>query len=119
MINILLIFSICFAISPLDEWIKKNENILIHDIKSISFKLNLYSEFYNDSLIFTKITLGKNKKFRLAMGPRIVVSNDNVWKSYDKRTNQILILKQDKELEKQLFLWSQYNKIKTNQIQLN
>ena len=52
------------------------------------------------------------------MGPRTVVSDGNVWKSYDVRTDQIFIQKPDKQLEKYLFSWVKLQKIKALPIKL-
>ena len=52
------------------------------------------------------------------MGPRTVVSNGKVWKSYDERTDQIFIQQPDKKLEKSLFSWVKLNKIKALPIKL-
>ena len=46
------------------------------------------------------------------MGPRTVVSDGRVWRSYDARTNQIFIQEPDKQLEKSLFSWAKYKRIK-------
>ena len=115
MIKYIFYFSICLATNPLDQWIEEHEDILKQDIKSVSFYLTFDSEIYstwNDSIISGKITVGKNKQFRFEMGPRTVVSDGKVWKSYDKRTDQIFLQEPDKKLERSLFSWVKYKKIK-------
>ena len=115
MIKYFFYFSICFATNSLDQWIEEHAYIIKQDIKSVSFHLTFDSEIYNtwnDSIISGKITVGKKKKFRFEMGPRTVVSDGKVWKSYDERTNQIFIQEPDKKLEKSLFSWVKLKKIK-------
>ena len=101
--------------NPLDQWIDKHADILKQDIKSVSFHLSIDSEIYDtwkDSIIFGKITVGKKKQFRFEMGPRTVVSDGTVWKIYDERTDQIFIQEPDKQLEKSLFSWVKYKRLK-------
>jgi len=101
--------------NPLDQWIDKHSDILKQDIKSVSFHLSIDSEIYDtwkDSIIFGKITVGKKKQFRFEMGPRTVVSDGTVWKIYDERTDQIFIQDPDKQLEKSLFSWVKYKRLK-------
>ncbi len=98
----------CFASNPIDGWINEHKNILKEDIKSVSFQLKIETQYYsgqNDTLISGKITVGKGNKFRFEIGPRMVVSDGKVWKSYDSRTDQIFIQEPDKQLEKSLFSW--------------
>jgi len=107
--------TICFASNPIDGWIDEHKNILKEDIKSVSFQLKIETQYYsgqNDTLISGKITVGKGNKFRFEMGPRTVVSDGKVWKSYDSRTDQIFIQEPDKQLEKSLFSWTKIKKIK-------
>ena len=121
MIKYIFYFSICLAANPLDQWIEEHEDILKQDIKSVSFHLTFDSEIYStwiDSIISGKITVGKNKQFRFEMGPRTVVSDGKVWKSYDERTDQIFIQQPDKKLEKSLFSWVKLKKIKALPIKL-
>lgn len=100
--------TLCFASNQFDGWIDEHKNILNKDIKSVSFQLKIETQYYsgqNDTLIPGKITIGKKNKFRFEIGPRTVVSNGKVWKSYDARTDQIFIQEPDKQLEKSLFSW--------------
>ena len=46
------------------------------------------------------------------MGPRTVISDGTIWKSYDERTDQVFIQKRDKKLEKALFAWTKVKKLK-------
>ena len=115
MIKFIICITICFATNPLDKWIDVHADILKHDIKSVSFKITFDSEIYdnwNDSTVIGKITVGKKKQFLFELGPRTVVSDGKVWKSYDERTNQIFIQEPDNQLEKSLFFWVQYKRIK-------
>jgi len=121
MIKYIFYFSICLAAHPLDQWIEEHEDILKQDIKSVSFHFTFDSEIFstwNDSIISGKITVGKNNQFRFEMGPRTVVSDGKVWKSYDERTDQIFIQQPDKKLEKSLFSWVKLKKIKALPIKL-
>jgi len=114
-VKYLFFFTLCFASNPIDDWIDEHKNILREDIKSVSFQLKIetqYNSGQNDTLIFGKITVGKKKKFRFEIGPRTVVSDGKVWKSYDSRTNQIFIQESDKKLEKSLLSWVKLKKIK-------
>ena len=108
-------FTLSFASNPIDDWIDKHKDILNEDIKSVSFQLKIETPHYpgqNDTLILGKITVGKKNKFRFEIGPRTVVSDGKVWKSYDSRTDQIFIQEPDKQLEKLLFSWVEVKKIK-------
>ena len=107
--------TLCFASNPIDGWIDEHKDILNEDIKSVSFQLKIETQYYpgqNDTLIPGKITVGKKNKFRFEIGPRTVVSDGKVWKSYDSRTDQIFIQEPDKKLEKSLFSWVKIKKIK-------
>ncbi len=107
--------TLCFASNPIDGWIDEHKNILNKDIKSVSFQLKIETQYYSgqyDTLISGKITVGKKNKFRFEIGPRTVVSDGKVWKSYDSRTDQIFIQEPDKQLEKSLFSWVKIKKIK-------
>jgi outer membrane lipoprotein-sorting protein len=121
MIKFIFFITICFAANPVDQWIDQNSEILKHDIKSVSFQLNVGTLIYPtkyDSIISGKIIAGKNKQFRFEMGPRTVVSDGMVWKSYDKRTDQIFIQGPDKQLEKSLFSWVKLKKMKALPVKL-
>ena len=107
--------TLCFASNPIDGWIDEHKAILKEDIKSVSFQLKIETQYYssqNDTIISGKITVGRKNKFRFEMGPRTVVSDGKVWKSYDLRTDQIFIQEPDKQLEKSLFSWTKIKKIK-------
>ena len=121
MIKFIFFFCICFASNSLDQWIDQHAEILKQDIKSISFQLTVGTEIYaanNDSILSGKIIVGKKKQFRFEMGPRTVVSDGSVWKSYDERTDQIFIQEPDKQLEKSLFSWTNLKKIKALPVKL-
>ena len=107
--------TLCFASNPIDDWIDEYKDILNEDIKSVSFQFKIETQYYpnqNDTLMPGKITVGKKNKFRFEIGPRTVVSDGKVWKSYDSRTDQIFIQEPDKQLEKSLFSWVKIKKIK-------
>ena len=111
----ILLLTICFASNPIDGWIDEHKNILKEDIKSVSFQLKIETQYYSgqdDTLISGKIAVGKGNKFRFEIGPRTVVSDGKVWKSYDSRTDQIFIQEPDKQLEESLFSWVKIKKIK-------
>ena len=115
MVKYCLLLTICFASNPIDDWIDRHKKILQEEIKSVSFQLNIQALNYSnnsDSLISGKIIVGKKNKFRFELGPRIVVSDGKVWKSFDSRTNQIFFQDPDKQLEKSLFSWTKIKKIK-------
>ena len=115
MVKYIFILTLCFASNPIDDWIDEHNDILKEDIKSVSFQLKIESQYYssqNDTLISGKITVGKENKFRFEIGPRTVVSDGKVWKSYDSRTDQIFIQEPDRQLEKALFSWVKIKKIK-------
>ena len=90
-------------------------------MQNISFNIIYDSEIYNiqnDSIISGKITIGNKKQFRFEMGPRTVVSDGKVWSSYDERTNQILLQEPDRQLEKSIFSWIKYKRIKALPVKL-
>ena len=121
MIKFIFFFTICFAANPVNQWIDQYTEILKHDIKSVSFQLTIGAAIYptkNDSIMSGKIIVGKNKQFRFEMGSRTVVSDGMVWKSYDKRTDQIFIQEPDKQLEKSLFSWVKLKKMKALPVKL-
>ena len=121
MIKFIFFFSICFAANPLNNWIDQYSEILKQDIKSVAFQLKIDAEIYdtnNDSIMLGKIIVGKNKQFRFEMGPRTVISDGMIWKSYDESTDQIFIQEPDKHLEKVLFSWVKLKKLKTLPVKL-
>jgi len=121
MIKFIFFFSICFTANPLDQWIDQYAEILKQDIKSVSFQLTVETKIIhiqNDSLMSGKIIIGENKQFRFEMGSRTVVSDGEVWKSYDKKTDQIFIQEPDKKLEKSLFSWVKLKKMKAIPVKL-
>ena len=121
MIKFIFFFSICFADNPLDHWIAQHAEILKKDIKSVSFYLTIEDGIINrpnDSIMSAKIIVGEKKQFRIEIGPRTVVSDGKVWKSYDERTDQIFIQEPDKQMEKSLFSWVNLKKMKTLLVKL-
>ena len=121
MIKFIFFFSLCFAANPFEQWIDQYAEILQQDIKSVSFQLTVDAEIINaqnDNIMSAKIIVGKNKQFRFEMGSRTVVSDGKVWKSYDKRTDQIFIQEPDKQLEKSLFSWVKLKKMKAFPVKL-
>ena len=119
--SFIFFFSLCFAANPFEQWIDQYAEILQQDIKSVSFQLTVDAEIINaqnDNIMSAKIIIGKNKQFRFEMGSRTVVSDGKVWKSYDKRTDQIFIQEPDKQLEKSLFSWVKLKKMKALPIKL-
>jgi len=115
MIKYCILFSICFATNSYDTWIDRYSHILESDIKSASFKISINSKnskFVRDSIIVGSIVIDKDKKFRINLNSRSIVSDGLSWKSYDKRNNQIYIQQVDKYFEKKIFSWLDYNKLK-------
>ena len=107
--------TLCFASNPIDDWIDEHKEIINKDIKSVTFQMTIESDIFtiaNDTTISGKITIGKNNQFRIEMGPRTVVSDGRIWKSYDSRTDQIFIQEPDEKLEKSLFSWVKIKKVK-------
>jgi len=120
-IKFIFFFSFCFASNPLDKWIDHNAEILKQNIKSVSFQLTVEAAINNnkyDSIRSGKIIVGEKKQFRFEMGPRTVISDGKVWKSYDGRTDQIFIQDPDQQLEKYLFSWVKLKKIKVLPVKL-
>ena len=115
LINVFFLFSICFAINPLSNWIDSNKDILSHKIKSASFRIDIESkisnQFNNDS-IFGNICIADQNKFRIDLNNRTIISDGEKWKIYDVLSNQLFIQNPDKKLEKLLFSWSKIKKIK-------
>ena len=111
----IIFFTVCIASNPIDDWIDEHKEILNKDIKSVTFQMTIESGIFtieNDTTISGKITIGKNNQFRFEMGPRTVVSDGRIWKSYDSRTDQIFIQEPDEKLEKSLFSWVKIKKVK-------
>ena len=122
MIRFIFFFSICFATNPLNNWIDQYSDILKQDIKSVSFQISVYSNFNQEKIaenLNGNIIVGKNKQFRYEVGPRTVISDGKVWKSYDERTNQIFIQEIDKKLEKKLFSWVKLKMLKAMPLRKN
>ena len=92
----------------------QNKNVIKEKIKSVSFKIRLESGLDSKEykILNGQIVIGEKKQFRFEMGSRIVVSDGTLWKSFDKRTDQIFIQEPDKQLEKSLFSWVKLKKIK-------
>ena len=101
--------------NPLDDWVDQNKNVIKEKIKSVSFKIRLESGIDSKEfkILNGQIVIGEKKQFRFEMGPRTVVSDGTLWKSYDDRTDQIFIQKPDKKIEKALFSWVKVKKLKT------
>ena len=105
--------------NPFDKWIDQNKNVIKEKIKSVSFKIRLESGIDSKEykILNGQIVIGEKKQFRFEMGPRTVVSDGTLWKSYDDRTDQIFIQKPDKKIEKALFSWVKVKKLKTLPVQ--
>ena len=105
--------------NPFDKWIDQNKNVIKEKIKSVSFQIKITSDLDSKSneILNGKIVMGEKKKFRFEMGTRTVVSDGTLWKSFDKRTNQIFIQEPDKKIEKALFSWVKVNKLKALPVQ--
>ena len=105
--------------NPLDDWVDQNNNVIKEKIKSVSFKIRLESGIDSNeyNILNGQIVIGENRQFRFEMGPRTVVSDGTLWKSYDDRTDQIFIQKPDKKIEKALFSWVKVKTLKSLPVQ--
>ena len=99
----------------------QNKNVIKEKIKSVSFKIRLESGIDSNEykILNGQIVIGERKQFRFEMGPRTVVSDGTLWKSYDNRTDQIFIQNPDKKLEKALFSWVKVKKLKSLPVKYN
>ena len=108
-IYIYISISITFA-NSFNQWVESNEVFFLEDIKKIKFQLHQINDIYKQ--YDCSLVICDEKKFRLEIGPRIIISDGNSWKSYDNRNNQILIQEPDRKIERILFSWINKNKIK-------
>ena len=108
-----MIFSYLIA-NPIDTWVDKNKDIIDKKIKSVTFQIiiNSHLALEKNKILDGNIIIGENKKFRFEIGPRTVVSDGTLWKSYDYRTDQVFIQEPDRKLEKILFSWVNVKKLK-------
>ena len=115
------LFFTCLSANFFDTWVDQNKNVIKEKIKSVSFQVRLESSFdtIEDKTLSGQIVVGKKKQFRFEMGPRTVVSDGTLWKSYDERTDQIFIQNPDKKMEKAIFSWVKVNKLKALPVQNN
>ena len=97
-----------------DTWIELNEHIIKEKVKTASFQITIETNYYSDErkIFDGKIIIGEEKQFRFELGHRTVVSDGEIWQSYDERTDQIFIQDPDKKLEKVLFSWVKIKKLK-------
>ena len=100
--------------NPFDAWVDQNKNVLNKTIKSVSFQIRLAASLDSkeEKILNGQIVIGEKNQFRYEMGPRTVISDGTIWKSYDERTDQVFIQKPDKKLEKALFAWTKVKKLK-------
>ena len=110
---IAMIFSYLIA-NPIDTWVDKNKDIIDKKIKSVTFQIiiNSHLALEKNKILDGNIIIGENKKFRFEIGPRTVVSDGTLWKSYDYRTDQVFIQEPDRKFEKILFSWINVKKLK-------
>ena len=113
------LFITCLTANSFDIWVDQNKNVIKQKIKSVSFQIRLETGFDSneDKMVMGKFVIGEKKQFRFEMGPRTVVSDGTLWKSYDERTDQIFIQNPDKKLEKALFSWVKVQKLKALPVQ--
>ena len=118
-LNIFFLTLTFLIANPFDDWVNQNKNVIKGKIKSVSFKIRLESGIDSKEykILNGQIVIGERKQFRFEMGPRTVVSDGTLWKSYDDRTDQIFIQKPDKKIEKALFSWVKVKKLKTLPVQ--
>ena len=105
--------------NPFDKWVNQNKHIIKETVKTASFQITIESAYEGDrnKIVRGKIVIGKDKQFRLEIGPRTVVSDGEMWQIYDDRTDQIFIQKPDKKMERALFSWVKVGKLKILPIQ--
>ena len=115
----LYLFITCLTANSFDIWVDQNKNVIKQKIKSVSFQIRLETGFDSneDKMVMGKFVIGEKKQFRFEMGPRTVVSDGTLWKSYDERTDQIFIQNPDKKLQKALFSWVKVQKLKALPVQ--
>ena len=118
-LNIFFLTLTYLIANPFDNWVDQNKNVIKEKIKSVSFKIRLESGIDSKEykILNGQIVIGEKKQFRFEMGPRTVVSDGTLWKSYDDRTDQIFIQNPDKKLEKALFSWVKVKKLKSIPVQ--
>jgi len=113
--KLLLFLSLGWAANPFDIWLDSHAEILMEEFKRVSFTISVKSNFDGSVLaedLTGKIITGPGKQFYYEVGPRVVISDGEVWKSYDERTDQIFIQEIDKKLEKKIFSWVNLKKVK-------
>ena len=105
--------------NPFDAWVDQNKNVLNKTIKSVSFQIRLAARLDSkeEKILNGQIVVGGKNQFRYEMGPRTVISDGTIWKSYDERTDQVFIQKPDKKLEKALFAWTKVKKLKAIRVE--
>jgi hypothetical protein len=120
-LNIFFLTLTYLIANPLDDWVDQNKNVIKEKIKSVSFKIRLESGIDSKEykILNGQIVIGERKQFRFEMGPRTVVSDGTLWKSYDDRTDQIFIQEPDKKMEKALFSWVKVKKLKSLPVKYN
>ena len=121
MIKYIFIISCFLFANPFNEWVNKHSRILNKEIKSLTFILKIHSDNFNylgDSLLSGKVIVDNKKNFRFELGSRTIVSNGKIWKNYDSRTNQIILQKPDKKIQKNLFSLFKYNRLKVLPVKL-
>ena len=94
-----------------NDWAEKNKNLLLSESKLISF--NFTERIKGGQILYGEFSLNSSKEFRLEMDSRTVVSDGFVWKSYDWLVDQVFIQNKDLKLEKNLFSWIRYEKVKS------
>ena len=112
-LNIFFLTLTYLIANPLDDWVDQNKNVIKEKIKSVSFNIRLESGIDSKEykILNGQIVIGEKKQFRFEMGMRTVISDGSLWKSYDKRSDQIFIQEPDKKLEKALFSWVKVKKL--------
>jgi len=100
--------------NPFNKWVDQNKHIIEEKIKTVSFQATIErnTKVEEKKIFDGKFVVGEDKQFRFEMGHRTVVSDGEIWQSYDDRTDQIFIQEPDKKLEKALFSWVKVKKLK-------
>tara|TARA_Y100001970_G_C13943536_1_gene704427 strand:- start:151 stop:723 length:573 start_codon:yes stop_codon:yes gene_type:complete len=100
---------------PFNSWLISNEDFIISKYKLIAFNIKQKSLFdlNEDFNLNGKLYLGIGNKFRFELGKRIVLSDGEIWKSYNKEISQIFLYLPDKNLEKYISFLMDINKVKS------
>jgi len=97
-IFISLFLSILFSEDMLTSWIQEhsfNDTILFIDVECELETTLLLNNFENSSKKYIHLQMDHNNKFKFEMYELILVANNETWKRFDSRTNQLFIQNPD------------------------